>query len=208
MTNELNITIRGETPEDYESILLLTYKAFLNLDNPDRKRLDEHFLLSLIRNSDSVVSGLSFVAEQEGEIVGYFYYTKSGFTRPDGSKAETITFGPLAVSPEVSEHGVGGALVEHSLKKAREMNYPAVLIVGSPEYFPGLDFKPAREYGLTLEDGSAPDEFMVYELTPGYLAGGGVFDSWAKEYDTAGSDDEGFAVFHKNFIEKYYPKSS
>ena len=208
MTNELKITIREETPEDYEKILMLTYKAFLNLDYPGRKRLDEHFLLSIIRNSDSIVPGLSLVAEHEGEIVGYFYYTKSGFTRPDGSKAEAITFGPLAVLPELSEQGIGAALVEYSLKKAREMNHPAVLIVGPPEYYPGLDFPPAREYGLVLDDGSAPDVFMAYELTPGYLAGGGVFDAWAPEYDTAGSDDEGFTTFHRNFIEKYNPHNS
>ena len=208
MTNEFKITIRVEVPEDYEKILMLTYKAFLNLDYPGRKRLDEHFLLSIIRNSDSVVQGLSLVAEHEEEIVGYFYYTKSGFTRPDGSKAEAITFGPLAVSPELIEQGIGAALVECSIKKAREMGYPAVLIVGGPEYYPELDFMPAREYGLTLEDGSAPDIFMAHELTPGYLSGGGVFDAWAPEYDTAGSDDEGFAAFHRNFIEKYNPQNS
>lgn len=38
--------IRKEDTEDYNSILRLTYEAFLTLDFHGRKRTDEHFLVT------------------------------------------------------------------------------------------------------------------------------------------------------------------
>lgn len=177
--------------------------------------MDEHYLIHLLKASSSVIRELCFVAELDGEIAGHILYTKSKFRRPDNSEAETITFGPLSVLPKYHRQGIGKALVTHSMEKAREMGFKAVLIVGVPEYYPKLGFKRASEYGLfpagdytelhAVETQSLMnDAFMVYELKPGYLSGG-VHDDWAPEFDTAENDDAGFDTFHKSFAEKYFP---
>ncbi|MBP7331706.1 MAG: Aminoglycoside N(6')-acetyltransferase type 1 [Firmicutes bacterium ADurb.Bin373] len=197
--------IRREHPKDYNAILGLTYEAFLTLDYPGRKRLDEHFLVSLLRGSEFIIPELCFVVEWGGEIAGHILYTKSEILRADGTKTRTITFGPLSVLPAYHRQGIGAALVGHSLEKARELGYGAVLITGVPDYYLKLGFKRARQYGLTLPDGTAPDAFMAYELQPGYLSGGGVFSGLAPEYDRAEHDHSGFAAFHRWFMSEYYP---
>jgi len=167
--------IRPECPDDYNAILRLTYEAFLTLDYPGRRRMDEHYLIHLLQGSPFVIPGLCFVAEQDGVIVGHILYTKSEILRPDGTATDTITFGPLSVLPECHKQGIGAALVRHSMERAREMGFGAVLITGVPDYYPKLGFKRARDYDLTLPDGTADDSFMAYELAPGCLSGGGSF---------------------------------
>jgi len=209
--NNLDIAIRCRRPRDFTTVQKITYEAFLTLNYPGRRRMDEHYLVRLLRNSDSVIPELCFVAEYKREIVGHILYTKSGFRRPDGSEADTVTFGPLAVLPRHQRRGVGAALVRHSLEKAREMGYKAVLITGVPDYYPKLGFRRASEYSLFLEDnntglhavGPTMDAFMAYELEPGYLSGGGVFNHWAPEFDKAENEDKKFNYFHWQFMAAY-----
>jgi predicted N-acetyltransferase YhbS len=146
----LNITIRKEQPDDYNTLLRLTYEAFLPVNYPGRRRMDEYFLLYLLRNSDSVISELCFVAEYEGEIIGHILYTKSKFKRLDGREVDTINFGPLSVLPKYQRQGIGKALVRYSLLRAKEMGYKAVLITGVPDYYPKLGFKRASTYNLVM----------------------------------------------------------
>lgn len=197
--------IRKERPEDHKSILRLTYEAFLTLDYPGRRRMDEHFLLSLLRESTFVIPELSFVMEHNGEIVGHILYTKTEVLKADQTRIPTITFGPLSVLPKYHRQGIGSQLVRHSMEKAQEAGYGAVLIIGVPDYYPKLGFKRAREYGLTLPDGTSPDEFMAYELQPSYLSGGGTLSGLAPEFDQAENDDAGFKEFHKGFMSEFYP---
>lgn len=205
MTMPNEFTIRPERPGDYDAVLRLTYEAFLTLDYPGRRRMDEHFLYSLLQGCPFVIPELCFVATMGNETVGHILYTRSVVRRPDGTETETVTFGPLSVLPKVHRQGIGAALVRHSMGKAREMGYGAVLIVGVPDYYPKLGFQRGREFGLTLPDGSADDPFMGYELRPGYLAGGGVFDWLVPEFDIAENDDEGYAAFHQKFMASRFP---
>jgi predicted N-acetyltransferase YhbS len=230
---KMDITIREERAGDYEAVLRLTYEAFVTLDYPGRRRMDEHYLIHLLRGSESVIAGLSFVAVYEGEIIGHILYTRSKVIRPDGSRAldaedssdasdvsdvETITFGPLSVLPKYQRQGVGAALVRHSMDTAREFGFGAVIIVGVPDYYPKLGFRRASEFGLVLAgEESFGDAFMAYELVPGYLGGGdgggcngsdgsgGVVQFLAPEFEIAEDDDAGYEQFHKGFIAEYFP---
>lgn len=198
------MNIRLEEPKDYYSILRLTYEAFLTLDYPGRERIDEHYLVSLLRNSPCVVTELCYVAEQNDEIVGHILYTRSEVVQRDGTNLQTITFGPLSVLPKYQHQGIGSALVKHSLDKAEKLGYSAVLIIGVPDYYPKLGFKRAKEYGLQLPDCSAPVEFMAYELLPGALSCGGTFNLLAPEFEIADTDKIGFEAFHRSFIKENY----
>jgi predicted N-acetyltransferase YhbS len=191
----------------------LTYEAFLTLDYPGRRRMDEHYLIHLLRGCPLVIPQLCFVAERDGEIVGHILYAKTKFKRPDSSEADTVTFGPLSVLPKNHKQGIGKALVFHSIAKAKEMGFGAVLITGVPDYYPKLGFKRASESGLGIADDYSEnhalmtDAFMTYELIPGYLNGGGMFHSWPAEYDQAENDDVGYAAFHKQFMAEHFPEN-
>ena len=91
----MSLVLRPERPEDREEILRLTYEAFMTLDYPGRRRLDEHFLLSLLYESGKGIAPLCFAAILDGRIAGHIFYSETAFTRLDGTKARTLTFGPL-----------------------------------------------------------------------------------------------------------------
>lgn len=199
----MEMIIRPEQPKDYTAILRLTYEAFLTLDYPGRRRIDEHYLIHLLQDCRHVIPELCFVAEKDGEIVGHILYTKSKIVRADGTTAEAVTFGPLSVHPDYHKQGIGRLLVEHSGDQARKMGVGAILIVGVPAYYPKLGFVRGHECGLTLATGPAGDAFMAYELAPGALKGGGVVHFLAEgEFQQAEDDDVGFAAFHETFIKK------
>ena len=88
-----------------------------------------------------------------------------------GEKHETLTFGPLTVTPEHQRKGIGQALMLHTLAKAKELGCRAVLIFGHPEYYPRVGFKRAAEFGITTPEGKTFDAFMVYPLYNGALDG-------------------------------------
>ena len=196
--------IRPEKPNDFEAVMKLTYEAFLTCNYAGRLRVDEHYLIKLLQNSSFVINELSYVAEDEGEIIGHILYTKSEVVCSNGARKETITFGPLSILPSRQKQGVGATLVRYTMNKAREIGFGAVLITGVAEYYPKLGFKRGCDFGLTLEDGTAEDYFMAYELVEGYLTGGGVLRFLPPEFEHSEKDTYEFSKFHKKQMTKWY----
>ena len=167
----MNIKYRLETPEDYYAVEEMTRETFWSFWEEDRTICDEHLLVSKLRNAKAFVPELDYVAEMDGKIVGHIIYTKSWIETEDGERYDTLTFGPLTVSPEYQSKGIGRALMQHSFDKAKELGYRAVIIYGIPDYYPRLGFRRAAELGLTTADGSTFDAFLAYPLYEGALDG-------------------------------------
>jgi len=167
----MNLTFRLETPADYHAVEELTRDAFWKFWGEGFKICDEHLLVSKVRKVDAFVPELNFLAELDGKLVGHIIYSKSWIETESGQKIETLTFGPLTVSPEYHGKGIGQALMKHSFTEAKRLEYRAVLIFGHPNYYPQAGFKRASEFGITTPDGSSFDAFMVYLLYEGALDG-------------------------------------
>ena len=180
----MNLTFRLEQPGDYNLVEELTREAFWNQYVPG---CDEHYFVHTLRTCPEFIPELDFVAEEEGRLVGNIMFTRSGIHTPHAGLVETITFGPLSVLPEFQNKGVGTALVQHSLKRAKELGYTAVLIYGYPPYYSRFGFKSAKYYGITNENGQYPAAHQALELVPGALenAAGKAFESPAFEIDAA-----------------------
>lgn len=161
-----NLIIRKEKEEDFYNAEYMTKKAFWNLHNPG---CDEHYLVHLLRKSEDYIEELSRVAELDGKIVGAIYYSKAYILDGD-RKAEIITFGPLCVDPEYQNMGIGGALLEATIKIAREMEYRGIVIFGEPGYYPKHGFKTCDNFGITTKDGGNFSSFMGYEIVPDAFA--------------------------------------
>jgi predicted N-acetyltransferase YhbS len=129
------MNIRLETPADYAAVERLTFAAFETMTLPGRTRTDEHYLTHLMRGAAAFVPELDFVGEADGEIIANIMYTKSEIVRPRGSLLETLTFGPVSVAPRLHKRGLGAQIIRHSLERARELRFGAVIIVGHSDYF-------------------------------------------------------------------------
>lgn len=188
--------IRLETPNDYEEVERLTYAAFKNMQGRQAGECDEHLLIHKMRFVPAFIPELSFVYELDGNIVGHIAYTKSKVIGKDGKQHEVATFGPLSVLPQHQKRGIGGALIKHTLQRARELGFKAVLITGHPDYYPKFGFVNAEKYKITMPDGSNIDAFMALELCDGAL--NGISGKWI--YDSVFEIDRAeLAKFNKKF---------
>jgi putative acetyltransferase len=94
---------------------------------------------------DLYESDLSFVAEEDGGVVGHVMNTWSAI---EGSTARVLQFSPLGVLPEYQRRGLGSALVEASLNAVRVRGEPVLVLEGNPKFYGRFGFVRADELRL------------------------------------------------------------
>lgn len=162
------LNIRNERETDYKIVEDITRKAFYNVYVPGCM---EHYLVHVMREHEDFIPELDFVIEVDGQIVGNIMYTKAKLTDEAGAEKEIVTFGPVSILPKYQRKGYGKMLIEHSLKRAAELGYEAVVIMGSPANYVGSGFQCCRKYNVCVEKGKYPAAMLVKELKPGALDG-------------------------------------
>ena len=162
------LNIRNERESDYKNVEDITRKAFYNVYVPGCM---EHYLVHIMRGHEDFIPELDFVIELDGQIVGNIMYTKAKLTDEGGTEKEIVTFGPVSILPKYQRKGYGKMLIEHSLKRAAELGYEAVVIMGSPANYVGSGFQCCRKYNVCVEKEKYPAAMLVKELKPGALDG-------------------------------------
>lgn len=162
------LNIRNERESDYKKVEDITRKAFYNVYVPGCM---EHYLVHIMRGHEDFIPELDFVIEVDGQTVGNIMYTISKLTDEGGTEKEIVTFGPVSILPKYQRKGYGKMLIEHSLKRAAELGYEAVVIMGSPANYVGSGFQCCRKYNVCVEKGKYPAAMLVKELKPGALDG-------------------------------------
>jgi predicted N-acetyltransferase YhbS len=198
----MEIELRLEEEKDHKTVENLTREAFWNHYVPG---CDEHLLVYNLRKTNVFIKDLDFVAIYNNQIVGNIMYAKSAIKNND-LEYTVLTFGPLSVLPEYQNRGIGGKLINHTVKLSKEMGYKGIIIYGDPEYYKRFGFKESIKYKITNKDKKYPATLLVLELYPNALNGiEGVFDE-GKAYEIDKNEAE---EFDKNFIkkEKGYSKS-
>ncbi|WP_254639538.1 GNAT family N-acetyltransferase [Cohnella sp. GbtcB17] len=157
------VQIRTETNGDIEAVRQVHLAAFGG-------REDESRLADRIRESAGFVPELSLVAEADGGVVGHMLISKAELV--DGQDAtDTLVLAPIGVLPDAQGRGVGGALIREGIRRAEQLGYKLIFLIGHPSYYPKFGFKPAVDSGLVLMQFDVPDDvFMVRELAEGELA--------------------------------------
>ena len=191
----MDIKLRLEEEKDYSIVENITREAFWNLYKPG---CDEHLLLHNIRNANEFIKELDYVASYNNEIVGNIVYVKSKIITTF-NEYDVLTFGPLSVLPKYQSKGIGGKLINHTIKLSKEMGFKAIIIYGNPQYYEKFGFKNTKEYGITDMEGNYNDALMALELLPNALENinGKFFEGEMYKVDK-----EELAVFEKGFLYK------
>lgn len=87
--------------------------------------------------------GLELVAVEGNRPVGHVLAA-----RGDLQGEELLGIAPLSVSPDCQNRGVGTALMTELLQRARAAGWPAVLVLGNPDYYGRFGFGPAWSLGI------------------------------------------------------------
>jgi putative acetyltransferase len=150
------LTVRPERPEDYAAARLVQERAFA----PSVAEAD---LVDELRACGAHVPDLCLVAVGEGEIVGHVVFSRA---RLD-SGADVLALAPMAVRPEWQRRGVGSLLLREALERAAGTDFPLVVVVGHPTYYPRFGFEPAADYQVRAPFDVPPEAWMLYRL-PAY----------------------------------------
>ena len=164
----MKLTFRLETPEDFRGVEELIRDAFWGYLEPT---CNEHYLGHLLRKVPAFLPELDYVAEAGGKLVGNVMYSNAKVVGKTGEEHEVLTFGPLSVSPEYRYGGVGSALMRHTILKAKELGYRAIVFYGHPDYYPRFGFRNAGALGITTPNGENFDALMAMELYEAALDG-------------------------------------
>lgn len=120
-----------------------------------------------LREGRLPAEGLSFVALDGGRIVGTvrLWHVSTGPGRP------ALLLGPLAVSPDRRNRGVGASLMRRALRDARRLGHRAVMLVGDAPYYGRFGFCANKTGLLRLPGPYEPDRLLALELMPHALDG-------------------------------------
>jgi predicted N-acetyltransferase YhbS len=109
---------------------------------------------------------LALVAHMEGELVATlrFWHVEAG-------GVPALLLGPLAAADSHRTLGLGSALMQTGLSRARALGHEAVILVGDEPYYRRFGFARAPVQGLDMPGWVDPARFLGLELVPGALAG-------------------------------------
>ena len=158
------VIVRAEVPEDVRAIDVVNLSAF--------QGEAEARLVSAIRGSADFIPDLSLVAELNGRIVGHLLLSKVKLQLGAGSKV-VLALGPMSVVPSQSHRGIGSALIQAAIDRAKDLRYAAIIVAGQPDYYERFAFLPAATWGLSSNLRLPADALTAMELVPAGLKGGG-----------------------------------
>jgi putative acetyltransferase len=152
--------VRAEKSEDVEAIRKLHINAF--------GRESEANLVEQLRG---VASTFSLVAVESHQIIGNIFFSPVEIEGDCDRDLQILGLAPVAVLPHYQRQGIGSLLIQQGLTECDRLNFKAVVVLGSPEYYSRFGFIAAKKKRLECEY-KVPDEaFMVLELETNALEG-------------------------------------
>lgn len=146
--------IRRATAGDRAAILIVVRAAFD--DGEEEVRLVEN-----IWARPEYLPDLELVAERDAAIIGHVLL-HSGYV--EGKPVAALA--PLCVHPEEQRQGIGTGLMNEAITRTKSQGHPLIVLLGHPEFYERLGFKPARELGIKtdIKLRPGPDPFLALPL--------------------------------------------
>lgn len=157
----MEITLRQENKNDFQSVFQLIEKAFEKEEYSDHK---EQFLVERLRKSDAFIPELSIVAELDGKIVGHILFTKLKI-KNDLNSFESLALAPVSVLPEFQEKGIGSKLILYGHEIAKDLGYKSVILLGHQDYYPRFGYEVCEKYNIKMPFDVPAENCMVIALT-------------------------------------------
>ncbi len=152
----MHITIRQERTHDFPAIRTLVREAFASAEHSDG---NEHNLVDQLRGSEGFFPSLALVAEVQGQLVGHIMFTKVLI-----GDAVGLALAPLSVLPSAQRQGVGIALMREGHRRAKELGFAVVVVLGSERYYPKAGYERASDFGIVAPFAVPDENFMVLWL--------------------------------------------
>lgn len=157
----MNLIIRKEEKKDYKDIFEVNKLAF--------GQEEESSLVEKIRNSQNFIPDLSLIAEVDYKIIGHILFSKIKIS--GRSIFESLALATMAVIPKFQGRGIGTKLMKEGIKKAKELGFNSIIVLGHKKYYTRFGFMKASNWKIKCPF-EVPDEaFMAIELKKNALEG-------------------------------------
>ena len=161
--------IRQTQERDHAAIYELVRAAFATAKVSDGT--EQEFVRAL-RRRDTYRPELELAAEENGQLIGHILLTELPVPgAPENLRALMVA--PLCVRLENRSRGLGGRLLQEGGRRAAELGYSALFLVGDPDYYGRYGFQNAVSLGFVNASG-VPDQFLLARgLSPDALRDAG-----------------------------------
>jgi predicted N-acetyltransferase YhbS len=120
-----------------------------------------------LREGRLPADGLSLVAADRGRLVG----TVRLWNVTAGPGRNALLLGPLAVHPDFRNRGIGSALIDRVVARARLAGHQAIILVGDAAYYGRFGFSSGPTGDLWMPGPFERQRLLALELKPGALDG-------------------------------------
>lgn len=107
-----------------------------------------------VLSSEGYLPHLCLTAQEGDKLVGYNILTVATVNGNQG-----LALGPLAVAPAYQGRGIGSALVEESIQRAKNGGYAWIAVLGG-DFYSRFGFVKASPYGITVSDNAFDNEHL------------------------------------------------
>ncbi len=142
------LDLRDESPLDRQAVYQVVSSAF-------GQSAEAELVEKLREAGDSVIS---LVAVEDGQIVGHVLLSRMNAPFP------SLALAPVSVTPAKQRSGIGSALIERAVSRARSEGWSAIFVLGDPGYYKRFGFDSETAAGFTSP--YAGHHFMLLELSP------------------------------------------
>ena len=84
---------------------------------------------------------------------------------------DALAIAPVTVLPGYQKMGIGSALIQTAISKARARGHLRIVLVGHEDYYPRFGFELANDYGVEFPFEVPRDNGFILGLKPGALKG-------------------------------------
>ena len=156
----MNFIIRQEIPSDYPFVFEVVKSAFEDEEYSDHT---EHFLVERLRKSIEFIPELSLVAVLDNEIVGHILLSPIKIVNKHQSFV-SLALAPVSVKPEFQGKGIGSALIKGSHKKAIDLGFDSIVLIGHEEYYPRFGYEMISKFNIEIPFDAPAENCMILEL--------------------------------------------
>jgi len=160
-----NMTIRLLEEYDVEAVHAVIKAAFAEVPESDQSEPD---LVKRLRDDPAYIPDLELVAEMDKKVVGHILLTRVQISTGESSK-EALALAPVSVVPELHGRRIGAALIRDAHRRAAELGFQLIALIGHPTYYPKFGYQRASDYGITVAFPVPDEAVMIHELVPGAL---------------------------------------
>ena len=98
-------------------------------------------------------------------------YSKAKVINTGNNIFEVLCLGHVSVLPEYQKNKIGTKLINETIKRARDLKYKGIFLMGNPHYYSRFAFTNAEVFNIQTSEGDNADYFMGLELTKNSLQG-------------------------------------